>query len=60
MVDLVVRNGTVLTRHARFRYKLCGLARTTIVRGRIMVENRETVGVPGWGRDVPSGDSSTA
>jgi len=58
--DLVIRNGTVVTPHGRFRYKLRGLVRTTFVRARIMVENRERVGVPGWGRDVPRGDSSFA
>jgi dihydroorotase-like cyclic amidohydrolase len=35
----------------RFR----GLARTTIVRGRVMMEDFETVGKPGWGRYVPRG-----
>jgi dihydroorotase-like cyclic amidohydrolase len=32
-----------------------GLARTTIVRGRVMMEDRTTVGAPGWGRFVPRG-----
>ena len=32
-----------------------GLARTTIVRGRVMMEDRVTVGAPGWGRHVPRG-----
>ena len=41
-------------------HTLRGLARTTIVRGRIMVEDRETVGTPGWGRYVPRGDAAAA
>jgi dihydropyrimidinase/dihydroorotase len=32
-----------------------GLARTTVVRGRVMMEDRATVGAPGWGRHVPRG-----
>ena len=36
---------------AQFR----GLARTTIVRGRVMMEDRLTVGAPGWGRHLPRG-----
>lgn len=32
-----------------------GLARTTVVRGRVMMEDRVTVGLPGWGRHVPRG-----
>ena len=32
-----------------------GLVRTTIVRGRVMMEDRETVGAPGWGRHLPRG-----
>lgn len=32
---------------------LRGLARTTIVRGRVMMEDRVTVGAPGWGRYLP-------
>jgi dihydroorotase-like cyclic amidohydrolase len=35
--------------------KFRGLARTTIVRGRVMMEDRQTVGLPGWGRHVPRG-----
>lgn len=35
--------------------KFRGLARTTIVRGRVMMEDRQTVGAPGWGRHVPRG-----
>jgi dihydropyrimidinase len=35
--------------------KFRGLARTTIVRGRVMMEDRQTVGSPGWGRYVPRG-----
>jgi dihydropyrimidinase len=34
--------------------KFRGLARTTIVRGRVML-HRQTVGAPGWGRHVPRG-----
>jgi dihydropyrimidinase len=36
-------------------HTLRGLVRTAIVRGRIMVEDRETVGAQGWGRYVPRG-----
>jgi dihydropyrimidinase len=32
-----------------------GMATTTIVRGRVMMEGGETVGKPGWGRYVPRG-----
>ncbi|MBI3456637.1 MAG: amidohydrolase family protein [Candidatus Rokubacteria bacterium] len=35
-----------------------GLARTTIVRGRVVMENGETVGQPGWGRYVPRGPAA--
>ncbi len=35
--------------------KFRGLAWTTIVRGRVMMEARRTVGAPGWGRHVPRG-----
>jgi dihydropyrimidinase len=35
--------------------KVRGLAHTTIVRGRVMMEERQTVGSPGWGRHVPRG-----
>lgn len=35
--------------------KFRGLAWTTIVRGRVMMETRQTVGTPGWGRHVPRG-----
>jgi dihydroorotase-like cyclic amidohydrolase len=35
--------------------KFRGLARTTIVRGRVMMEDRQTVGAPGWGRHLPRG-----
>jgi len=38
-------------RGQRFR----GLVRTTIVRGRVMMEDRQTVGAPGWGRHLPRG-----
>jgi dihydropyrimidinase len=36
-------------------WKFKGLARTTIVRGRIMMEDRVTVGSPGWGCYLPRG-----
>jgi dihydropyrimidinase/dihydroorotase len=36
-------------------HRLRGLVRTTLVRGRVMVEDRETVGAPGWGRYLPRG-----
>ena len=32
-----------------------GLARTTIVRGRVMMDDFETVAGPGWGKYVPRG-----
>ncbi len=35
-----------------------GMATTTIVRGRVMMENGETVGKPGWGRYVPRGPAA--
>jgi dihydropyrimidinase/dihydroorotase len=35
--------------------KFRGLAWTAIVRGRVMMEARQTVGAPGWGRHVPRG-----
>jgi dihydropyrimidinase/dihydroorotase len=35
--------------------KFRGLAWTTIVRGRVMMEARQTVGAPGWGRHLPRG-----
>jgi dihydropyrimidinase/dihydroorotase len=35
--------------------KFRGLAWSTIVRGRVMMEARQTVGAPGWGRHVPRG-----
>jgi dihydropyrimidinase/dihydroorotase len=35
--------------------RLRGLPRTTIVRGRVMMEDRVTVGTPGWGRHLPRG-----
>jgi dihydropyrimidinase/dihydroorotase len=38
--------------------RLRGLARTTIVRGRVMMEDRQTVGAPGWGRHVPRGPAA--
>jgi dihydropyrimidinase len=41
-------------------HKLRGLVRTAIVRGRIMVEDRQTVGAPGWGRYVARGDAAAA
>jgi dihydropyrimidinase/dihydroorotase len=39
--------------YAGWRFK--GLARTTIVRGRVMMEDRVTVGGAGWGQYVPRG-----
>jgi dihydroorotase-like cyclic amidohydrolase len=36
-------------------WRLRGLARTTLVRGRVMMDDFETVGTPGWGRYVPRG-----
>lgn len=39
--------------YAGWRFK--GLARTTIVRGRVMMEDRVTVGAAGWGHYVPRG-----
>jgi Periplasmic binding protein/Amidohydrolase family len=41
-------------------HKLRGLVRTAIVRGRIMVEDRQTVGAPGWGRYLARGDAAAA
>ena len=38
----------------RFR----GMARTTVVRGRVMLDEFETVGAPGWGRYLPRGDGA--
>lgn len=35
-----------------------GFARTTVVRGRVMMEDFETVGEPGWGRYVPRGPAA--
>jgi dihydropyrimidinase len=35
--------------------KFRGLAWATIVRGRVMMEARQTIGAPGWGRHVPRG-----
>ena len=35
-----------------------GMATTTIVRGRVMMESGETVGKPGWGRYVPRGPAA--
>jgi hypothetical protein len=34
------------------------MARTTVVRGRVMLDEFETVGAPGWGRYVPRGDAA--
>jgi N-acyl-D-aspartate/D-glutamate deacylase len=34
------------------------MATTTIVRGRVMMENGETVGKPGWGRYVARGPAA--
>ena len=36
-------------------YRFCGIARSTIVRGGVMMDEFETVGVPSWGRYVPHG-----
>jgi dihydroorotase-like cyclic amidohydrolase len=36
-------------------YRFRGMARTTVVRGRVMMDEFETVGTPGWGRYVPRG-----
>ena len=36
-----------------------GMATTTIVRGRVMMEGGETVGPPGWGRHVPRGRAAS-
>jgi len=36
-------------------YRFRGMARTTVVRGRVMLDEFETVGAPGWGRYVPRG-----
>jgi len=36
-------------------WTLRGLARRTIVRGRVMMDDRVTVGSPGWGRHRPRG-----
>jgi hypothetical protein len=40
-------------------YRFSGLARTTIVRGRVMMGEFETVGAPGRGRYVPRGGAAT-
>lgn len=37
-----------------------GLARTTLVRGRVVMEDFETIGKPGWGRYVPRGPAARA
>jgi dihydropyrimidinase len=39
-------------------YRFRGMARTTVVRGRVMMDEFETVGAPGWGRYVPRGDAA--
>lgn len=39
-----------------WRFK--GMATTTIVRGRVMMEDGQTVGEPGWGRYVPRGPAA--
>ena len=36
-----------------------GMATTTIVRGRVMMEDGETVGKPGWGRYVARGPAAS-
>jgi dihydropyrimidinase len=40
--------------------RLRGLAWTTVVRGRVMMEERTTVGEPGWGRHVARGREERA
>jgi hypothetical protein len=39
-------------------YRFRGMARTTIVRGRVMMDEFETVGAPGWGGYVPRGGAT--
>lgn len=39
-------------------WTLRGMATTTIIRGRVMMEDGETVGKPGWGRYVPRGPAA--
>ncbi len=41
-------------------WALRGMARTTIVRGRVMMEDFETVETPGWGRYIPRGPAARA
>jgi len=36
-------------------YQFKGMARWTLVRGKVMLENYETVGSPGWGKFIPRG-----
>jgi dihydroorotase-like cyclic amidohydrolase len=39
-------------------WKFKGMARTTLVRGRVMMEDFETVEKPGWGAYVPRGPAA--
>ncbi len=39
-------------------WSLKGMARTTLVRGRVMLEDFETVGTPGWGAYIPRGPAA--
>ncbi len=39
-------------------YRFRGMARTSIVRGRVMMDEFETVGEPGWGRYLPRGSAA--
>jgi dihydropyrimidinase/dihydroorotase len=40
-------------------YRFRGMARTAIVRGRVMMDDYETVGEPGWGRYLPRGSAAS-
>ena len=39
-------------------YRFRGMARTAVVRGRVMMDEFETVGKPGWGRYLPRGGAA--
>jgi dihydropyrimidinase/dihydroorotase len=39
-------------------YRFRGMARTAVVRGRVMMDDYETVGEPGWGRYLPRGSAA--
>jgi dihydropyrimidinase/dihydroorotase len=41
-------------------WRVKGLARTALVRGRVMMDDFETVDKPGWGRYVPRGPAGRA